>query len=67
MNLFLLHVEKEQGARSRSRTWLVVADSLFEAMSVVPEGVSVTAVEVQVGVAVDPPRVIKSSPAPVVH
>lgn len=65
MNLFHLHVEKE--ARSRSRTWLVVADSLFEAMTVVPEGFSVTAVEVQVGIAVDPPPVIKSSPAPVVH
>ena len=67
MNLFHLHVEKKQGARSRSRTWLVVADSLFEAMTVVPEGFSVKAVEVQVGAAVDPPRVIKSIPAPVVH
>jgi hypothetical protein len=67
MNLFHLHVEKEQGARSRSRTWLVVADSLFEAISIVPEGFSVKAVEVQLGAAVDPPRVIKSTPTPVVH
>ncbi len=67
MNLFHLHVEKEQGATSRSRTWLVVADSLFEAMSVIPEGFSVKAVEVQVGNAVDPRRFIKSSGTLVVH
>jgi hypothetical protein len=67
MNLFHLHVEKEPGATSRTRTWLVIADSLFEAISVVPEGFSVKAVEVQVGTAVDPRRVIKSTGASIVH
>lgn len=67
MNVFHLHVEKEQGATSRSRTWLVIADSLFEAISIVPEGFSVRAVEVQVGTAVVPRRVIKSRCLPVVH
>lgn len=67
MNLFHLRVEKEQGATSSSRTWLVVADSLFEAISVVPDGFSVKVVEVQVGAAVDPRRVIKSIGVPVVH
>jgi hypothetical protein len=67
MNLFHLHVEGEQGATSRSRTWLVIADSLFEAISVVPDGFSVKAVEVQVGGAVDPRRVIKSIGVPVVY
>jgi hypothetical protein len=38
MNLFRLHAEKEQGALLHSRTWLVVANSLFEAMSVLPDG-----------------------------
>lgn len=46
MNLFHLHVEKEQGATPHSSTWRVVADSLFEAMSVVPDGFAVKAVEV---------------------
>jgi hypothetical protein len=67
MNLFHLHVEKEQGARSRSRTWLVVADSLLEAMSVVPEGFSVKAVEVQVGAAANLPLAIKWIDAPIIH
>lgn len=67
MKLFHLHVEKEQEGMPRSRTWLVVADSLFEAMSVVPDGFAVKAVEVQVGTAVDPRRVIRSIAAPVMH
>lgn len=67
MNLFHLHVEKEQGVMPRPQTWLVVADSLFEAMSVVPDGVAVKAVEVQVGAAVDPRRVIRPVAAPLTH
>lgn len=67
MNLFHLHVEQEQGVVSNSRTWLVVADSLFEAISVVPDGFAVKAVEVQVGTAVDPPRAIRSADVPVTH
>lgn len=67
MNLFHLHVEQEQGAVSRPRTWLVVADSLFEAISVVPDGFAVKAVEVQVGTAVDPPLAVGSLDVSVMH
>ena len=67
MNLFHLHVEKEQGTMPRPQTWLVVADSLFDAMSVVPDDIAVRAVEVQVGAAVDPRRVIRRVAALVVH
>ena len=67
MNLFHLHVEKEHEAASRSRTLLVIADSLFEAISVVPEGFCVKAGEVQVATAVDPRRVIEPVGAPFIH
>lgn len=67
MTLYHLRVESEQGARSSSRTWLVLADSLFEAISVVPDGFSVTAIDVQTGTVVDPRRAIKAISEPVVH
>jgi hypothetical protein len=55
---------KRQPALGRGSSF--IADSLFEAMSVVPEGFSVKAIEVQVGL-VDPRRVIKRVGARVVH
>lgn len=65
MNLFHLRAEKEREAPT---TWLVIADSLLEAMSLVPEGFSVTAVEVQVSVVAGPGRVIGwMGDAPTVH
>lgn len=67
MNLFHLHVQKEQGAVPHSSMWRVVADNMFEAMSVVPDGFAVKAVWVQLGTAVDPSRVIRSIAAPVMH
>ena len=67
MNLFQLRIEREWGTTLRSRTWLIVADSLIEAISVVPEGFSVKSVEVRVSTAVHPQRLIKSTGAPVVH
>ncbi len=67
MNLFHLDAEIEQGATCGRWTWLVVADSLFEAMSFVPEGFSVKAIEVQVGTARGPLRVVASSGAPTIH
>jgi hypothetical protein len=67
MNLFQLRIEREWGTTLRSRTWLIVADSLIEAISVVPEGFSVKSVEVRVSTAVHPHRLIKSTGAPVVH
>lgn len=41
MNLFHLHIEKDQGEILRPTTWLVIAGNLFDAMSSVPEGYSV--------------------------
>lgn len=67
MNLFRLHAEIEQGATCGHRTWLVIAGSLFEAMSFVPEEFSVKAIEVQVGAARGPLRVVASSGAPIIH
>ncbi len=67
MNLFHLHTENEQGVPRAPRKWLVVASCLFEAMSFVPEGSSVKAVEVQVGSVPGPRRVIRSIDSPSVH
>jgi hypothetical protein len=67
MKLYYLHVEIEPGVKSKSRTLFVLADSLFGAISAVPDGVSVKAVEVQVGNAVEPRCVIKAVSGPVVH
>ena len=67
MTLFHLHVEAEPGTIPRARTWIVAAGSLFEALSIVPEGISVKSVEVQAGTAVDPRRVIKMGPPALPH
>lgn len=58
MNLFHLRAEKEQGETRRPRTWLVIADSLYEAMSFVPEDFCVKAIEVEVGSVRGPRRVV---------
>lgn len=65
MNLFHLHAEKEQGGTGGPRTWLVIAESLFEAIAFVPEDFSVNAVEVRAGAVSGPRRVIgwRSSPS----
>lgn len=67
MNLFHLHAEKEQGETLRPTTWLVIAGSLFEAMSSVPEDYSVKAVDVGVGTVAGPGRVIGWIAKPTVH
>jgi hypothetical protein len=67
MNLYYLHVEIEPGVKSKSRTLFVLADSLFGAISALPDGFFVKAVEVQVGNAVEPRRVIKAVSGTVVH
>lgn len=67
MNLFHLHAEKEQGGMRGLRTWLVIAGTLFEAMSTVPEGYSVKAVEVQTGTVVGLGRVIGWKGAPTIY
>lgn len=67
MNLYYLHVESEPGVRSSLRTWLVLADSVSGAISAVPDDFSVKAIEVQVGNAVDPRRVIEAMSGPLSH
>jgi hypothetical protein len=67
MNLSHLHAEKEQGRTSGLRTWVVIAESLFEAISFVPEGFSVKAAEVQVRTVSGPRRVIGWTGSPSIH
>ena len=67
MNLFHLHVEKDQGQKRRPTTWLVIAGNLFDAMSSVPAGYSVKAVDVEVGTVGGPGRVIGWIAAPTFH
>jgi hypothetical protein len=59
-----LHVEKEPGVRWLSTTWLVVADSLLEAVAIVLENVALKAIAVQAGDAVDTRHMIKSMNGP---
>lgn len=67
MNLFHVHADREQGETTGPQIWLVAADSLFEAMCLVPEDVSVKSVEVQIGVVAGPGRLIGSPAARSVH
>ncbi len=67
MNFFHVHAEKEPGEARARRTWFVIAGSLLEAMSLIPEDFSVTAVEVQMGTVAGPGRVIGSMGAATVH
>jgi hypothetical protein len=54
------HVEKGPGVRSLSTTWLVVADSLLEAVAIVLENVALKVIAVQAGDEVDTRHMIKS-------
>ena len=67
MNLFHVHAEKERGETRAPRTWFVIAGSLLEAMSLIPEGFSVKAVEVRLGTVEGPGRVIGSMGGPTIH
>ncbi len=58
MHLFYLHAEKEQEKTRPLRTWFVIAESPFEALSFVPEGFSVKAAEAKVGAVSGPSRLI---------
>lgn len=58
MNLFHIEVEPEQDETARMRTWLVVADSLFVAISLIPDGYTPKSVEVQLDTASGPGRII---------
>ena len=48
MHIFHLHAEKRQGRTGDTRKWLVVADTLPDAVSLVPDGFCLESVEVQV-------------------
>ena len=67
MNLFRLHAEKKRGEILHPTTWLVIASTLFEAISAVPEGYFVKAVDVEVGAVAGPGRVIGWIAAPTLH
>lgn len=67
MNLFHVQAEKARGAACSPRTWLVIAGSLFEAMSLIPEGFSVKGVKVRIGTVTGPGRVIGWIGAPTMH
>jgi hypothetical protein len=67
MNLFQVQAEKDRGAACSPRTWLVIAGSLFEAMSFIPEEFSVKGVKVRVGIVEGPGRLIGWTGAPTMH
>lgn len=67
MNLFHLHIEAEHDAMFRPHTWIVIAGSLRDALSVVPDGLSVKSVQIQPGIAVDPRRRVDRTDAPVIQ
>jgi hypothetical protein len=67
MNLFHLHIENEHGGMHDERNYLVIADSLFDAISFVPEGFRVKGIDIQVVAVAGPGRVIGCFAAPTVH
>lgn len=58
MNLFHLEAEHEQDEPTALRTWLVAAESLLDAISLVPDGYTMKSAEAQLGGASEPGRVI---------
>lgn len=58
MQLFHLHTVNEEHKASGTRTWLIIAGNLFEAMSLIPDGYTATVAEVQAGAVLGPGRVI---------
>lgn len=58
MNLFHVEAEHAQDEKAGVRTWLVLADSLFDAIFLVPDGCAVKSVEVQLDTASGPGRII---------
>ena len=58
MQLFHLHTVDDEHKASGTRTWLIIAGNLFEAMSLIPDGYTATAAEVQAGAVLGAGRVI---------
>lgn len=67
MNLFRVMAETEQDEPADPRMWLVAADSLFQAISLVPDHYIVKSVDVQLDAALGPERVIEQIAAPTFH
>lgn len=67
MNLLHLHAEKDCGGLRDERMWLVIANSLFDAVCLLPDGCHVKAAEVQAAAVVGPGRVIGCFPMPTIH
>ena len=67
MNIFHLSVEDKRLPEPRVQQMLVIAASLFEAVSVVPEDFSVKAIRVQIGTAVDASLMSKMIDTRVLH
>lgn len=67
MNIFHLHAEKQHGGMRNAATWLVIADSLFDAISSIPEGLSVKAVGGSGGCGRRSGRVIGRPSVPTIH
>jgi hypothetical protein len=67
MNIFRLHTEKQSTEARDTRTWLVVADSLLNAVSLLPEGFYVKAAEIERIAVVGPVRVIGCLVSPTIH
>ncbi len=58
MNLFNVHAEKAQEKELGPRIWFVIAGNVFDAISLVPDGFSVKAVDVHPAAVQGPDRVI---------
>lgn len=58
MNLFCIQTEKREPENTERRSWFIIADSLLEAMSSLPEGLSVKAVEVKLATVAGPSQVV---------
>ena len=67
MNIFHLHTENEPEGKRDSCTWLVIAETLFDAVSLIPEGYRVKAADVQVAETTGPSRVVACFGRPTLH
>ena len=67
MNIFHLHTERAPDGASDSCTWLVIADTLFDAVSLIPAGYLVRAADVQLAGTPGPSRVIGCFDRPTLH
>jgi hypothetical protein len=67
MHIFHLHAEKELNGTLDTCTWPVIADSLLEAASLMPEGFYMKTAEVQKATIAGPRRVIACFAPTTIH